>query len=346
LQYRAIEYVLPSRKLTNDDMIRMVSDNSREFLTPRELAVIERKTRWLFRSMGTDVRYWCAEGEVASDLCVKAGERALDAAGMAADDIDLLIYVGVGRGFMEPATANVFQDKLGLRRATCFDVLDACASWLRAIHIAQSFLATGAYRHIMILNGEFNRTLGNFGLRSTQEFDFRFPTYTVGEAATATIVTASDTEDGYRADFRTYGDQRDLCLIPLPNWEEYLAKDGHSLQPYEFYSWGRRLMEFGLEKLVEQATELTSFHTPTPDLVFFHAASDGMSREGMRRMGIDADLGFYTHHRFGNTVSATLPMAMAVARADGRLQEGSEALVAFASAGVSTALLRFRYLGA
>jgi len=293
--------------------------------------------------MGTDVRFWCADGERASDLCVRAGERALARAGMSPDDIDLLIYVGVGRGFVEPATANVFQDLLALRRATCFDVMDACASWLRAIHIAQSFLATGAYRNILILNAEFNRTLGQFALRSPDEFDFRFPTYTIGEAATATIVSDSRAPDEYRADFRTFGDRRDLCLIPLPNWHEYLAKDGHTLAPHEFYSWGRQLMEFGLTKLVEQATELPSFHDPAPDLVFFHAASDGMSREGMRRMGIDPGLGVYTHERFGNTVSASLPMAMAAARDDGRLAPGARALVAFASAGVSTALVRFTY---
>jgi 3-oxoacyl-[acyl-carrier-protein] synthase III len=65
----------------------------------------------------------------------------------------------------------------------------------------------------------------------------------------------------------------------------------------------------------------------------------------MRRMGIDESLGVYTHRRFGNTVSASLPMAMAAARDEGRLTDGAEAFVAFASAGVSTALVRFRYWG-
>ena len=75
-------------------------------------------------------------------------------------EIDLLIYVGVGRGFIEPATANVFQDLIGLRSATCFDILDACASWLRAVHVARAFIASGAYRHIMILNAESGAQIG------------------------------------------------------------------------------------------------------------------------------------------------------------------------------------------
>jgi len=343
LRYRAIEFVVPGRRLTNDDIVRLVAEQSSRFLSDREIAVAQRKMRWLFNAMGTEVRYCCADGEKASTLCVEAGRRALEAAAMSPDDIDLLLYVGVGRGFLEPATANVFQDLLALRNATCFDVMDACASWLRAVHIAQSFLATGAHREIMILNGEFNGSLGQFALRSPDEFDYRFPTYTIGEAATATIVSASPEPDDYRAEWRTWGDKRDLCLIPLPNWEDFLAAEHESLAPYSFYSWGRSLMEFGLDKLVEQATELPGFHEPRPDLVFFHAASDGMSKEGMRRMGIDVARGVYTHERFGNTVSASLPMAMVAAREEGRLQDGTDMFVAFASAGVSTALVRFTY---
>ena len=68
-----------------------------------------------FRSMGTRVRYGRAEGERAHELCVAAGRQALRSAGMDPGEIDLLIYVGVGRGFIEPATANAFQDLLGLR---------------------------------------------------------------------------------------------------------------------------------------------------------------------------------------------------------------------------------------
>jgi 3-oxoacyl-[acyl-carrier-protein] synthase III len=347
LQYRAIEYVLPSRKLTNDDMVRMVSDLSREYLSPRELAVIERKTRWLFRSMGTDVRYWCAEGEVPSDLCVRAGQRALDSAGMTPDDIDLLIYVGVGRGFIEPATANVFQDRLGLRRATCFDVMDACASWVRAIHIARSFLDSGTYRNILIVNAEFNANFEDNRIRSVEEFEYRFPAFSIGEAATATIVSASENDDDSVTEFRTFGDQRDRCLIPLPNWADYLGTTtdaGAELEPMRFVSYGRDIMEFGLDKLVEQYHKNPAFHDYEPDIVFFHAASDGMARDGMRQCGLDESIGYYSHQQFANTVSATIPLAMAAAAEEGRLLPGMRVIVAVASAGISTGLSRFVYL--
>ena len=65
--------------------------------------------------------------EKAIDFGVDGGRQAIATAGMVPEDIDLLIYVGVSRGFLEPATANVFQHEFGFTKATCFDVLDACA---------------------------------------------------------------------------------------------------------------------------------------------------------------------------------------------------------------------------
>lgn len=344
MRFRAIEYALPSRVVGNDEILERVDKASQLHLSPDELRRVERSLRMLFKSVGTQVRYCRADGERAFELCVDAGNRALNAAGMDPGEIDLLMYVGVGRGFIEPATANVFQDLLGLENATCFDVMDACASWLRAVHIARAFIETDTYRNIMILNAEFSAENANYELRSVEDLDFRFPTFTIGEASTATILSGSNGDDGYYADFKTFGSQRDRCLIPLPNWQEYLAADGSELRPYEFISYGQEIMEFGLAKLVEQYRDSPRFSDYDPDIVFFHSASDGMARDGMRQCGLDLDKGFYSHFRYANTVSATVPIAMSTAIAEGRLTTDSEVLLCVASAGISTALCRFRFL--
>ena len=184
-------------------------------------------------------------------------------------------------------------------------------------------------------------------MRSLEEFDYRFPAFSIGEAATATIVSASQQHDEAVTEFRTFGDQRDKCLIPLPNWADYMGADhslGAELEPMRFVSFGREIMEFGLNKLVEQYHKDPAFHEYDPDIVFFHAASDGMAREGMRQCGVDESLGFYSHHQFANTVSATIPLAMAAAAEQGRLEHGMRVIVAIASAGISTGLSRFTYL--
>lgn len=343
MRYRAIEYVLPSRVVTNKEVVEQVLNDSRRHLSATERDIVSQLLDRTFERVGTSVRYRRAEGEQASELGAEAARRALRSAGMEPTEIDLLIYVGVGRGFIEPATANVFQDILGLSNATGFDVLDACASWLRAIHIARAFIDTRRYRNALILNAEFNADFEHYELRSLADLEYRFPAFTIGEAAAATIVDRSDLDDGYRTDFRTFGDQRDKCLIPLPNYKGFLAKDEFRFEPYQFISYGRDLMRFGLTKLIEQYRQTPGLSDYDPDVVFFHAASDGMSRAGMRELGLDLDKGYYTHRRFANTVSTTVPMAMVEARRENRLVPGSKVLTFVASAGVSTAISRFRF---
>jgi 3-oxoacyl-[acyl-carrier-protein] synthase III len=348
VKYRAIEYVLPSRTVSNEEILQRVHDDSESDLSPTELKRVLRLLRFAFRAMGTTVRYTRTESERPDRLCTEAGRRALTSADMDPKEVDLLIYVGVGRGFIEPATANVFQDQLGLSNATCFDVMDACASWLRAIHIARSFIDSGAYRNIMIINAEFNANFEDYRMRSVEEFDYRFPAYSIGEAATATIVSASEQDDSGVTEFRTFGDQRDKCLIPLPNWADYLgtpaADAATALEPMRFISYGRDIMEFGLNRIVEQYHKNPAFHDYDPDIVFFHAASDGMGRDGMRQCDLEESIGYFSHHQFANTVSAAVPLAMAAAAEQGRLRPGMKVFVAVASAGISTGLSRFTYL--
>jgi len=347
VKFRAIEYVLPSRKVSNEEVLQRVEEDSRSDLTQAELKRVLRLLRFAFRAMGTTVRFARTPDERPYQLCTEAGRRALSTADMDPKEVDLLIYVGVGRGFIEPATANVFQDLLGLSNATCFDVMDACASWLRAIHIARSFIESGAYRNIMVINAEFNANFEDYRMRSVEEFDFRFPAYSIGEAATATIVSASERDDDSVTAFRTFGDQRSMCLIPLPNRADYLGSDdaaGAAFEPMRFISYGRDIMEFGLDKIVEQYHKDPAFHRYDPDIVFFHAASDGMARSGMRQCGLDESIGYFSHHQFANTVSASIPLAMAAATEQGRLLPGMQVMVAVASAGISTGLSRFTYL--
>lgn len=346
MRFLAIEAVLPTRKLTNDDVIGEVLAQSRDTLGGQALLNLEKALNILFSAAGTEVRYVRTEEETAADLTRNAGERALQSAGMSPADVDLLMYVGVGRGFLEPATANVFQDQLGLRNATCFDVLDACASWLRAVHIAQAFLRSGDYKTVMILNGEFNvREYVDFRFDALDDLRHNFASCTIGEAATATILCRTDEDAEYYATFKTWGELRHLCMIPLPNAGQVHGAPlpGHSTS-LRFFSYSKELMEQGMEKLVRHYREDAMINGYVPDIAFGHAASDGASTRVATECGAPPSLFYYTHSRFGNTVSASVPLAMACARSEGRLKDNQKVIIGMASAGLSTAWTRFRYL--
>lgn len=346
MRYCAIEYAIPSKLVTNAEIIQEIIARSKRYLTQKALDLLAFRLDELFKKSVTSVRYHRAKSERSIQFGIEAGRKALESANMSPDKIDLLIYVGVGRGYIEPATANVFQKILKLNKATCFDILDACASWLRAIHVAHSFIKTGMYKNIMILNCEFNfREYANFEFKSLKDIEFNFPTFTIGEAATATIVTDSDEDDEYYASFRTWGDRHNLCKIPLPHFREY--SDGelrNEIQPLTFFSYGEKIFRFVFSRLCKHYREDAVLNSFAHEIVFSHAASDAMSEKVIQSCKLGQEKGYNTHKRFGNTVSASVPLAMGCALKEGRLNNNTNVLIGFGSAGVSTAWSKFKFL--
>lgn len=344
MRFLAIEHVLPSRTVTNDEVVAGVRRASAAHLSPADLDLVEKLLDNCFAACGTRVRYLRAAGETAFDLAARAGQRAIARAGLSPSDIDLLLYTGICRGVLEPASAAIYQDRLGLRRATAFDVFDACASWVRALDVAQALLARGGYRTVMILNAEFGgHEAHRYELASLEEFGHWHPSVTVGEAATATIVTASAEPDQYEADFRTWGEKWDLCFVPLPNAPGYFGDrvSAAAAVPMRFVSYGLRLIGFAAQKLVEHYRDRGQFAAFDPDVVFGHAASDGANRHVVEQCGIDPERFQFSHYRYANTVSASVPLAMSEAWRTGVLASGDRVLLLLASSGVTTALTKF-----
>ena len=126
MKVAAMSYRVPSRIMTNSDMIAMVDRLNPEVSRVRK-AVYLRAVDTLFGRLGAKTRHVrdVAGGEKAADLILGAMDDALARAGMAPEDIDLLIYCGVGRGFLEPANAYFYARARGMRATNCFDITDA-----------------------------------------------------------------------------------------------------------------------------------------------------------------------------------------------------------------------------
>jgi 3-oxoacyl-[acyl-carrier-protein] synthase III len=346
MRFRAIEHILPSNAVTNDQMIEKCIKASQPYLSEDDLHALAGQLRGYLKATQSKIRYLRAQGESALDLGIRAGQMALEKSGLSRNDIDLLIYVGVGRGFLEPATANVFQATLGLKNATCFDVLDACASWMRALHISHSFLRNRLYQNIMILNCECNLEYGgDLSFRKMEDVHHNFAMLTIGEAATATIVTDDDDDDDmYYATFENWGDQYYLCRIPLPHYREFGNGDGAAdFIPLRFYAHGERLFRVVFKKLVDHFRGNENINTFKPDVTFGHSASNSMSQRVAQVLRLEDSI-YLTHPLFGNTVSASIPIGMSHAIRTGRLEKGMKVLLGCGSAGVATAWSRFRYL--
>ncbi len=344
MKFLDIAHALPSLKVTNESMVAQVLERSRKHLSLDELKALESRIWKFFQASGTRIRYHRATGERAIDFALKAGRKVLERAGKSPEDVDLLIYAGVGRGWVEPATANLFQGELGLRRATCFDVLDACASWIRSVFIAKTFLDQAIYKLVMVLNCEFNfREYANFELSSVEDLQNSFSAYTIGEAATATLLTAEGDPGDTQLSFKTWGEKHSLCKIPLPNAGDFSTNGSNGMKPMAFFTHPSELLSFTVRKLVGHFKDTLAIASQKYDLVIGHAVSESATSAVVKLLNLDPRSVFETHGRFGNTVSASLPLALAVAEEEGRLERGMRVLLLMGSAGVTTALGSFTY---
>jgi acyl-CoA:acyl-CoA alkyltransferase len=344
LQIASIAVRFPSLKITNADLLERIAELN-PGLPSEQLRSHQRKLEHLMVKSGCDTRYYRnrSSNETAIAHILDATKTALMQANLSPNDIDLLIYCGVGRGFLEPAMAYFVANALGINCA-CFDVLDACMSWVRALAIADGLFRQGAYRHIAIVNGEFNiYECGYPELLTVDREDtwsYTFPAFTIGEAASVTILNRSDATWNFH--FRSDPSRVCLCTLPLPGYADFslspsqLARNG----TYKFMSFGMELSRVAIGEMSKFARE-TYPDLDQFDILFPHAASAEACRISAEQLGLGERLYNKIFSRYGNLVSASIPAAMSMALEEGALTRGSRVVLCPASAGMSFALVDF-----
>jgi 3-oxoacyl-[acyl-carrier-protein] synthase III len=336
---------VPGTRITNDAVIAAIRARNEHRLGERELDAVERRVEAQLALAGTEVRYIAHDGENVLDHVLAAGRRALADAGVRADEVDFVIYTGIGRGWLEPATANVVQHGLGLTNATGFDLLDACASWLRALQVAHSFIRGGVYRRGLIVNCECGLSrYADLDIGDMRALDQRVAAFTVGEAATATVVDDGEPEDDFYFVFRNFGEHFRLCMIPLDNAAAFLPPGANGeYAPLKFYSLSRKLIATTVKKIVDLFESDPRLRDASYDICFGHAASEKAREVIARRLGLPQEMYYRTHARYGNTVSASIPLGMSLATQEGRLRRGDRTLIIVGSAGISVGLASFTF---
>ncbi len=341
----SIAHAVPSRLVTNEELIEYIVDSSRQTLSRDALVDLRRSLTTFFRRLGAQTRYHRADGERALDFGVAAAKTALEQASIRPEEIDLLVYVGVGRGFLEPATGNVFQDVLKLSNATSFDVLDACASWVRGLDVVRNMLLGSNYRNAMILNCEFNvQEYGSPVLESLESLDYLAAGFTIGEAATATIVSSSSRENDYYATFRNFGSRSQLCQIPLPNYRQFSNGEPQAdRRPLQFYANALALNGRVTRELEQHYWNEDLICGQDHQIIFGHSVGLPATRRVLKKLRLDPERFYEVFPQYGNTVSASLPLAMSLALEEGRLTRGHRMLLIVGSAGVTTAFCRLTF---
>lgn len=341
MKIESVALSLPSWEVANEEVIDLIRHHSKPvFQGNLEKAL--RKIDIILKKTGAEKRFWLnrQKNEKPIDFIVESVESALKKANLEKDDIDLLIYVGVGRGFIEPGNSYLVAQALGMKKVRCFDLIDACMSWSATMQIIDSLFKTGQYKSAMIVNGEFTVQGGplfkNYTLKNEEQIEYTFPSFTVGEAATCTILMPND-PNNFQYKFQSRADLADLCVIPIGDFDifchatEKTGKNGTS----RFTSYGFDLHQNAELEAVKLFKTL-SIERSEIDIVFTHASS----KTEWSKYGDLAGIGdkiYHIYHKTGNLVSASIPAAMFLAQEDKRLKKGDKAIAWVGSAGMSFA---------
>ena len=342
---RSIRHAIPSWKLSNEECRSLVRERLQGRLSNDQINEIDRRIGDFLAACGTETRHIRRPGEKPVDFLVQAGRAALKQAEVSPDEVDIVIYTGVGRGWVEPAMAALVIRELKLQNATGFDLLDACASWIRGMHVAHQFLHRGVYRTGLIVNCECGlEDYLDLRLDSPEALDYGLASFTIGQAATATVVTSEQPDDDFHFEFHTFGDGVDLCMIPLEGASGFLPEGlPANVPPGRFYSRSQELMSRASKLAIECFQSSPRLREFPCDIIFTHGASEKGAEMVLRRLRLPMERYFGTHREYGNTVSASVPLAMSLALDCGRLERGHRALVMVASAGITIAYATFTF---
>ena len=333
----------PSVRLDNDQLISLLRSKT-DSLSPADCNRYFAFVKKLLLKSGARYRHVrdIDAGESAYTHIIDAAQDAINNAQISPSSIDLVIYCGVGRGVIEPANAYYYANELGIRNAQCFDIADACMSWTRSLQLCEMYLELKKIKCALVITGEFHLNLREpLKVESIKALNYSFPAYTIGEAATATVLVQGSSPWNFV--FASKPDLFDLCTIPLNGYTTYLRPNARiGLNGTgRFTSHGDELARF----IGPMLFELAEKHGPNPeniDLYIPHSHSKSAYLDGFKKAGVPTDKVFLeVYENYGNIVSSGVPAGLHTAMAGGFAKRGSKICLIPASAGASCACVSF-----
>ncbi len=311
-------------------------------LTNAELSqTVETSDEWIRTRSGIRERRIAAPGESTSDLAVAAGQAALADAGLSPADIDLLIVATITPDLPLPAVACTIQHKLGIpSHAACFDLNAACSGFIYSLDTASAMIASGRYRHALVIGAE--------KLSSIVDWKERTTCVLFGDGAGAVVLGASsDTNRGIiGTKLGAYGDSVNLLCIPKggsdhPATPESIAAGDHFMKMK-----GKEVFKLAVRAMDEAARDILEQHQLRADqiaLVIPHQANLRIIEAVSQYLELPMDRFVVNVDRFGNTSAASVPIALDEARKAGRIKSGDVILLVAFGAGLTygAALVRW-----
>ena len=291
---------LPPRRLTNADLVAELAATG-----------VESSDEWIVERTGIRARHFAADGVFSSDLAVEAAKHALAAAGITAQDIDLVIVATSTPDMVFPSTACIVQNKLGAAGGAAFDLQAVCCGFVYALSVADSMIKTGAATKALVIGAEvFSRIL---------DFTDRTTCVLFGDGAGAVVLEASDTPGILASDLHADGKHVGILCVPGH------VSGGKVLGDPLLKMDGQAVFKLAVGVLEDAArAALAKAHLTAADLDWLvpHQANIRIMQSTARKLKLPMDKVVVTVDQHGNTSAASIPLALDTAVRSGQVKPG------------------------
>jgi 3-oxoacyl-[acyl-carrier-protein] synthase III len=301
----------PDRVLTNADLEQLVDTSD----------------AWIQSRTGIRERRIAAPHETTSSLGAVAASRAIATAGLAPDDIDLIVVATLSPDYLMPSTASLVKEAIGNRRAAAFDLAAACSGFVFAYATADAYLRSGVYRHALVIGAEVLTRFVDFTDRGT--------CILFGDGAGAVVLSASDEETGGMSGVELTTDPEGAYMLWVPSGGSRSPASAETAQRGEHFirMEGRETYRFATRTLASTALKAIERAGWTPDQVDLfipHQANIRIIESVAKGLDLPMERMFVNVDRYGNTSAASVPIALTEAVGSGRVKPGDRlVLVAF-----------------
>ena len=294
---------LPEKILTNQDLEK----------------IVETSDQWIQDRTGIKERHIAGENETTCDLAEQASILAIEAAGIDASEIDMIIVATTTADQVFPSTACLLQNRLGIHGCPAFDVQAVCTGFIYAMGVAEKFFKAGGIRNALVVGAEtFSRII---------DWTDRDTCVLFGDGAGAVVLQASDEPGIISTHLHADGEYKDLLQVPagisngydkLLEGSAYAQMNGNEVFKIAVTTLGR---------IVDETLEANQMEKSDVDWVIPHQANIRIIKATARKLKMSMDQVVVTVGEHGNTSAASVPLALDVAVRDGRIKRGDTLLM-------------------
>ncbi|PTB18405.1 3-oxoacyl-ACP synthase [Trinickia symbiotica] len=313
---------LPSNRVTNQELADRLAKRG-----------VETSDEWIVARTGIHARHFADPDQATSDLALVASQRAIEAAGIDPQSIDLIVVATSTPDFVFPSTACLLQNKLEIKNnGAAFDVQAVCSGFAYAIATVDALIRSGQHRTALVVGAEtFSRIL---------DFDDRTTCVLFGDGAGAVILSASEEPGVLASALHADGSHADILCTPghvnggVVAGSAFLHMDGQAVF---------KLAVNVLEKVAVEALDKAHLSPGQVDWLIPHQANIRIMTSTCRKLGLPTERMVVTVGEHGNTSAASIPLALDVAVRDGRIKRGQHVLIEGVGGGFTWGASVIRY---